>query len=80
MFNCPVCYYDKMPDAPNDYNICPCCGIEFENDDERMSHSELRDRWITSGAYWFLAVRQRGGTIESNFIRPPRAQPREYSG
>lgn len=54
MFTCPVCYYDNMPDPPEDYNICPSCGTEFENDDAVASHAELRNRWITGGARWFF--------------------------
>lgn len=51
---CPVCFYDKMPDPPVDYNICPCCGTEFEHDDELRTHEQLRDYWISSGAKWFF--------------------------
>lgn len=54
MFTCPVCYYDKMPDPAAEYNICPCCGTEFGNDDENTTHSELRARWISRGARWFF--------------------------
>jgi hypothetical protein len=51
---CPVCFYDKMPDPPVDYNICPCCGTEFEHDDEVRTHEQLRDYWVSSGAKWFF--------------------------
>jgi hypothetical protein len=54
MFTCPVCFYDKMPDPPAEYNICPCCGTEFENDDEFRTHTELRNYWIARGARWFF--------------------------
>jgi len=53
MFTCPVCFYDKMPDDPTDYNICPCCGVEFGVDDEFRSHAQLRTHWIATGAKWF---------------------------
>lgn len=33
--------------------ICPCCGVEFELDDDELSHDELRRRWIASGKRWF---------------------------
>ena len=54
MYTCPVCYYIGMQDPPRDYNICECCGTEFGNDDEALSHEELRTRWIESGAKWFF--------------------------
>lgn len=42
-----------MPDAPQDYNICPCCGTEFGNDDEQRTTAELRSYWVSTGAKWF---------------------------
>jgi|SRR5579872_1442980 len=53
-FRCPVCFYDRMPYAPEDYHICPCCGTEFGNDDVEYTYSELRDNWINNGARWFF--------------------------
>jgi hypothetical protein len=43
-----------MQDPPRDYNICECCGTEFGNDDESVSHEELRARWVAGGARWFF--------------------------
>lgn len=54
MFTCPVCFYAKMPDPPVDYNICPCCGTEFENHDELHNPTQLRNKWISRGAKWFF--------------------------
>jgi hypothetical protein len=54
MFMCPVCFYKEMPDPPADYNICPCCGTEFENDDELRTYAQLRAHWISRGARWFF--------------------------
>jgi hypothetical protein len=54
MFTCPVCFFDKMPDAPEDYNICPCCGTEFGNDDDLRTPAQLRAFWMASGAKWFF--------------------------
>jgi hypothetical protein len=51
---CPVCYYGNMPYPAEDYNICPCCGTEFENHDEDQTHAELRQSWIAAGARWFF--------------------------
>lgn len=49
-----------MPYSPNHYNICPCCGTEFGNDDAHLSHEELCLRWISGGARWF-----------SQYMNPP---------
>ena len=54
MFTCPVCFYGKMPDAPADYNICPCCGTEFGADDELLTHGQLREAWMANGSRWFF--------------------------
>jgi len=51
---CPVCFYDNMPNAPQDYHICPCCGTEFGNDDQERTHEQLRQFWISTGAKWFF--------------------------
>lgn len=57
---CPVCAYTALPYPPNDYNICPCCGTEFGNDDSFMSHEELRRAWIAQGARWFFGQAPMG--------------------
>jgi hypothetical protein len=54
MHMCPVCYYPEMPYPAQEYNICPCCGTEFENDDRGRTHAQLRAFWIGSGARWFF--------------------------
>ncbi len=41
-----------------DWLICPCCGTEFENDDVRKSHQELRDGWVSRGVPWFSTTTQ----------------------
>jgi hypothetical protein len=46
--------YDKLPYAPNNYHICPCCSTEFGNDDAEFSHNQLREMWIAGGANWFF--------------------------
>jgi hypothetical protein len=46
-----------MPYPAEEYNICPCCGVEFELDDEYKTHAELRADWIARGMPWFSAVR-----------------------
>jgi hypothetical protein len=54
MFSCPVCYFNQMPDPPQDYNICPCCGTEFGYDDEFKTFAQLRADWINAGMQWFF--------------------------
>jgi hypothetical protein len=58
--NCRVCglFIDNLPwgesgDCPT-YEICPCCGVEFGNEDYLMeSAKKYRKEWISGGANWF---------------------------
>lgn len=58
MFACPVCGFDELTEPPYDvygcasFDICPCCGTEFGNDDFGKSHEVLRENWINSGMKW----------------------------
>lgn len=42
-----------MEEPPADYAMCECCGTEFGYDDLQVSHAQLRQQWITSGATWW---------------------------
>lgn len=53
-YTCPVCAFRNMEAPPRNYEICPCCGTEFGNDDEILSHEQLRTNWIANGANWFF--------------------------
>jgi hypothetical protein len=53
-YTCPVCFFDKLSEPPENYSICVCCGTEFGNDDEFLSHAELRQQWISKGSRWFF--------------------------
>lgn len=55
-YTCPVCGYQNLPYPPLDYEICPCCGTEFEYHDARRSHAELRLNWVSAGAHWHSTV------------------------
>jgi hypothetical protein len=55
-FMCPVCGYPDLPVPPQDYEICPSCGTEFEYHDARRSHSDLRQTWIRNGFVWHSQV------------------------
>lgn len=59
-YQCLVCLYPAMDEAPRNYAICPCCGTEFGLDDDGVSHAELRARWVENHCPWF-----------SNYTRPP---------
>jgi hypothetical protein len=58
-FTCPVCFYPGLEFPPRDYEICPCCGVEFGNDDEIKSHAELRQAWVNRGGLWFFGAAPR---------------------
>jgi hypothetical protein len=68
MFSCPVCLFSKMPDPPQDYHICPCCGTEFGNDDADCTYDELRDRWIRAGAPWFFGAPPEGWSPQAQLL------------
>lgn len=58
-YNCKVCGL-RMEDPPwgddgksPNYEICPCCGVEFGYQDYTVeSTANFRRRWIDSGAEW----------------------------
>lgn len=59
-FVCRICGFllEEKPwgedgEAPT-YDICPCCGVEFGNEDYCLdSIREYRIRWINNGCQWF---------------------------
>jgi hypothetical protein len=57
------------------YEICPCCGYEFGNDDnpgtaEAVSFDDYRREWIASGAEWFESEAKRDGwNMEAQLTR-----------
>lgn len=63
-YTCPVCGYPELANQPwnehgrnASFEICPCCGIQFGNDDLPMEdtitiaelHDKWRDKWIEGG-------------------------------
>jgi hypothetical protein len=56
MYICPVCKFDKLPDPPENFEICPSCGTEFGYHDTTKTFHQLRDIWIASGAKWHSKV------------------------
>jgi hypothetical protein len=53
-YTCPVCFYNQLDEPPADYNICDCCGTEFNVDDDLRTAAYLRAFWIARGAKWFF--------------------------
>jgi hypothetical protein len=51
-YQCPVCGYGELERPPECYEICPCCGTEFEAQPETR-YPELRARWIAGGCKWW---------------------------
>jgi hypothetical protein len=57
--HCRVCgLYNEDPpwgddgNSPN-YEFCPCCGIEFGNQDYTIESAKAnRSKWINKGAIW----------------------------
>ena len=44
----------KEPSLFSFFDICPCCGVEFGNEDyTEESLKEYRAKWISEGAHWF---------------------------
>lgn len=50
---CLVCGYPSLPGPPANYEICPCCGTEWGNDDQVYGIPALRARWVEGGALWW---------------------------
>ena len=55
-YTCPICFYPELADPPQDYLICPCCGVEFGYSDFEFTNEELRRGWIMGGMKWFSRV------------------------
>jgi len=54
-YPCPVCGFGlKYP--PEDFNICPSCGVEFGAETSTYTLSELRDNWVKNGLHWSSRV------------------------
>lgn len=79
---CRVCglYLDEPPwgedgNTPS-YLICPCCGVEFGNEDYTVGATRAyRARWLDSGAKWF---RPRDKPLDWNLEHQLRQVPQDY--
>lgn len=52
-YQCPVCGYSLLVRPPENHEICPSCGTEFDYHDFGTSHNDLRQLWLQEGAHWF---------------------------
>jgi predicted RNA-binding Zn-ribbon protein involved in translation (DUF1610 family) len=48
-YPCPVCGF-HLEYPPDDFNICPSCGVEFGYETASRSFYDLRREWINTGA------------------------------
>ena len=78
--SCRVCgyYNDDLPwgkdgNCPT-YEICPCCGVEFGNEDcTKESTKQYREKWINDGTKWFeLEEKPQNWNKEEQFINIPQ--------
>jgi hypothetical protein len=66
---CPVCGFaplleEPWPENRPSYEICPCCGTEFGNEDFSLDprkratrHRDLREQWMSGGMNWWSTNR-----------------------
>jgi hypothetical protein len=52
---CPICGY-LLSYPPDDFNICPSCGVEFGYETSSRSFWDLREEWLRTGANWASRV------------------------
>ena len=55
---CPVCGF-ILDFPPEDFNICPSCGVEFGAETSIYSMNDLRKNWIDRGMPWSSRVQPR---------------------
>ena len=49
---CPVCGYNGLTRAIDDYALCPCCYTQFGYSEVGRGYKTLRHHWIMEGALW----------------------------
>lgn len=52
---CPVCGF-LLDYPPEDFNICPSCGVEFDADTVEHSIADLHKAWVGRGMRWTSTV------------------------
>lgn len=54
-YPCPVCGFG-LDYPPEDFVICPSCGVEFGYETPGRSYYQLRQEWVQGGAHWSSRV------------------------
>lgn len=77
--NCRICglYFEAPPwgedgHSPT-FDICPCCGVEFGNEDYTFeSAKRYRAKWIDGGASWFMPKKKPSNwDIQEQMLKIP---------
>lgn len=61
-YMCPICGYEGLAESAYDlagcasFEICPFCGNQYGYHDSKLTHRDLRARWMTGGFKWHSAV------------------------
>lgn len=71
-YRCPVCAWDN--DVPCDhYNICPCCGTEFEGLNRPLYGcpvEQIRKAWLETGpVFWHVTEQPEGWTGDAQVAK-----------
>ena len=61
---CPVCGF-LLDYPPDDFNICPSCGVEFCADTAEYSIQYLQNAWIDRGMVWSSRVLPKPANYDS---------------
>lgn len=78
--NCRVCglFITNLPWGENgnspSYEICPCCGVEFGNEDYTINSTrQYRNKWVLKGGNWFFpSEKPQNWNIEEQFNQIPK--------
>jgi hypothetical protein len=78
--NCRVCglLLDTAPWGDDEttptYEICPCCGVEFGNEDYTIESSwDFLKQWLSTGANWFdKSERPPDWSLQSQLAQIPK--------
>ena len=81
--NCRVCglYVEDSPWGKDGccptYEICPCCGVEFGNEDYTVESAKtFRKNWLNNGNVWFLPAKK---PVNWNLLDQLKNIPKEFS-
>lgn len=77
--NCRICglYIEEEPWGKDGkcptYEICPCCGVEFGNEDYTIKSAiEYRNQWVENGYKWFnVKEKPENWNVENQMLDIP---------